>query len=222
MSRILVPSGGPDDWRQLLAQPDIHWERGYSARTLANAWEASDGLPPEVEHLLCAALGPVKLLFAIPEHKTPLPGGRRESQSDVFVIARHAAGLVTCAVEGKVDEPFGPTVAEWSVEMSPGKQQRLDYLCHLLGLQGCPTDVHYQLLHRTASAIIEAERFAAKHAAMVVHSFSPDRRWFEAYERFCSLLGCTAEVGVPAIRTAPGDVKLILGWVCGDQRFRAI
>ena len=35
MSRILVPSAGPDSWRQFLAKPDLHWAVGYSARTVA-------------------------------------------------------------------------------------------------------------------------------------------------------------------------------------------
>jgi hypothetical protein len=81
--------------------------------------------------------------------------------------------------------------------------------------------VHYQLLHRTASALIEAERFQASHAAMIVNSFSPEQRWFEAYERFCELMDCRAEVGVPAVVTVLSGKRLVLGWACGEQRFRA-
>ena len=98
MSKILIPSSGPDDWKQFLAQPDLHWATGYSARTLAHAWEANMGLPPEIKDLMSAAFGPGELLFAIPEHKTPLPGGKRESQSDVFALVRHPEGLATYTV----------------------------------------------------------------------------------------------------------------------------
>ncbi len=76
--RPLVPSAGSDSWRQFLAKPDLHWVVGYSARTVAHAWEAADGFPPKVAAILDAALGPTELLLATPEHKTPLPGGRRE------------------------------------------------------------------------------------------------------------------------------------------------
>jgi len=222
VSRILVPSAGPDSWRQFLAKPDLHWAVGYSARTVAQSWEAADGLPPEVQAILYPVLGPVELLLALPEHKTPLPGGRRDSQSDVFALGRHRGGLVACTVEGKVDEPFGPTVGDWMRDASPGKVERLAYVCGLLGIVDCPPDVHYQLLHRTAAALIEAARFCVTDAAMVVHSFSPQRRWFGAYERFAELLvpGCRA--AEPVVTTTPAGRRLMLGWASGDQAFRQV
>lgn len=220
MSKILIPSSGPDAWRRLLAQPEKQWVTGYSARTLAHAWEAANGMPDEVADILGSAFGPFDLVLAIPEHKTVLPGGARESQSDVFVLIGHDAGLATCTIEGKVDESFGPIVAEWMMGASAGKKQRMAYICDLLGLTEVPAGVHYQLLHRTASALIEAERFHACDAAMIVHSFSPEQRGFEAYERFCEVIGCRAEVGVPAVVNVPNGKRLVLGWACGEQRFR--
>lgn len=219
MSRILIPSCGPADWKRLLAKPDLHWATGYSARTLAHCWEEASGIPMEVKSLLEGALGTVEPLVIIPERKTPLPGGQRESQSDVFLLARHATGTVACTIEGKVEEPFGPTVAQQMAEASSGKTERMDYLCSQLGLTGCPGEVHYQLLHRSVSALIEAERFAANRAAMIVHSFSPERRWFDAYARFVELLGGTAESDGATIVKVPSGT-LLLGWACGDQRFR--
>lgn len=215
----MVPSAGPESWKQLLAKPDLHWATGFSARTLAYSWEAANGIPTEVERLLEAELGKVEPLIIIPEHKTPLPGGQRESQSDVFVLARHASGTIACTIEGKVDEPFGPTVAQQMVEASSGKAERMDFLCRRLGLSECPGDVHYQLLHRTVSALIEADRFAASRAAMIVHSFSPERRWFDAYARFVEMLGGTAEADGATMVEVPGG-QLLLGWACGEQRFR--
>jgi hypothetical protein len=220
MSKVLVPSTGPEGWKQFLAQPELHWATGYSARTLAYAWEASPGLPPEIEELTEAAFGPGELLFAIPEHKTPLPGGRRESQSDVFLLVRHADGLGTYTIEGKVNEPFGPTVAEWLVSASPGKTERLRYICNLLGLSEARPDVHYQLLHRTASAVVEATRFDAKFAGMIVHSFSPENMWRDAFERFISLFSLTSESGEPLRIMVPSGKTLMLGWASGAQEFR--
>lgn len=220
MSRILTPSSGPDDWKQFLAQPDLHWAMGYSARTLAHSWESATGLPPEIEAQMSSAFGPGTLLFAIPEHKTPLPGGKRESQSDVFALVRHSSGLATYTIEGKVDEPFGPTVAEWLVDASPGKLERLRHLCDLLGIEDCPGDVHYQLLHRTASAIIEAERFDARFAGMIVHSFSPVGRWREAFDRFVSLMGGQPRADRPSVHELPHGKTLMLAWATGSQEFR--
>lgn len=222
MSKILVPSNGPEDWKQFLAQPDLHWSKGYSARTMAYSWEATDSPPPEIAHLMEQAFGSCELLFAVPEHKTALPGGERKSQSDTFALVRHQGGLATYTIEGKVDEPFGPTVGKWSVNASSGKKERLEYLCHMLGLASCPSDVSYQLLHRTVSALIEADRFDAKLAGMIVHSFSPERRWFPEFVRFCALLGCEAEAGRAATITVPSGRTLMLGWACGDQKFRKI
>lgn len=221
MPKIYFPSAGPDDWKRFLDKPELHWATGRSARTTAHAWEAAEGAPPEVEAVLGRALGPVRLLLAIPEHKTPLPGGSRDSQTDVFALFRTDAGLVAAAVEAKVEEPFGPLVSEWLAEASPGKTERLAHVCGRLGLDPSGVgDLHYQLLHRTAAAVIEAERFHASTAAMVVHSFSPHRTGFDAFARFAARLGApAAEPDRPAVVPAPGGAPLVLGWACGDPRF---
>lgn len=222
MGKIVMPSRGPLDWKQFLAQPELHWKTGYSARTLAHSWEAAAGtIPPEVAAIMSDAFGPPELLFAVPEHKTAIPGSTRESQSDVLAIVRHPGGLATYTIEGKVDEPFGPTVGEWSVEASPGKITRLAHLCTLLGLPECPADIRYQLLHRTASALIEAERFDAKLAGMIVHSFSLNSRWYDEFGRFAALLGCQIGPGQSATITVPSGKSLAIGWAAGDQAFRA-
>lgn len=222
MTKILVPSTGPGTWRHFLAQPELHWAMGFSARTLAHCWESANGLPPEVAKLLNSVLGSVEPLLIIPEHKTPLPGGRRESQSDVFALVRHDGGLLACTIEGKVDEAFGPTVGEQMTKPTSGRRQRLDFLCERLGLQTCPPQIHYQLLHRTVSALVEAERFATRDAAMIVHSFSPTRRWFDAFSAFvCCLEGAAPCPDEPVVMQMPSGYRLLLGWATGEQRFRS-
>lgn len=220
MNRVLIPSGGPDSWRAFLAKPDLHWATGFSARTLAHSWEAAAGIPPEVNAILVSAVGSVEPLVIIPEHKTPLPGGSRESQSDVFLLARYSEGTIACSIEGKVDEPFGPTVGQQMIAASKGQAERMSYLCERLGLHACPDHIHYQLLHRTVSALIEAHRFNARQAAMIVHSFSPTKKWFDAFATFVDLLG-GGEVrpNEPVVIHNVG-IPLILGWAVGDQRFR--
>ncbi|KQY16313.1 hypothetical protein ASE23_20230 [Rhizobium sp. Root73] len=219
-NRIYVPSSGPEAWQQFLAEPEKQWRTGYSAKTLAHCWESSAGLPPEV-----AALFPngSELLLAFPEHKVPLPGGARDSQNDVFALIRH--GNLTCAatIEGKVNEPFGPSVGDWMREASPGKVLRMNHLCELLGLAEQPHAlIRYQLLHRTASAIIEARRFKTDEAAMIVHSFSPARMWFEDFAAFMSLFGCSVTSDQPVEVLLPEGMKLRLGWATGDASFLAI
>jgi hypothetical protein len=222
MRRVYVPSAGPDSWKQFLAQPELHWATGYSARTLAHCWEAAAGLPPEIERLLVPSLGETELLLALPEHKVPLPGGQRESQSDIFLLLGTTAGLVACTIEGKVDESFDQTIAEWSLKASAGKQLRLSFLCATLGIaEPPPGSIRYQLLHRTASALIEAERFHAPAAAMIVHSFSPTRRWFEDFADFVRLLGGDAAPDRLIEVPTPAGKPLYLGWASGDLAFRS-
>jgi hypothetical protein len=188
---------------------------------MAHAWEAANGLPPEVAAIFEPVLGPVKPLLVIPEYKTPLPGGSTESQSDALLLARVESGLIAVTIEGKVDESFDKVVSRWLGDGRPGKQERLDYLCSRLGLAECPGDLHYQLLHRAVSALIEADNFDAAHAAMIVHSFSAENRWFEVFAQFVRVLGGgEVQVGKAVIVSVPGR-DLILGWACGDQRFRA-
>ncbi len=116
MNNIYLPASSPDQWAQFLADPVKQWRTGYSARTLAYSWQEADGFPAEVRKVVAAAapFADIEMLLGIPEHQVPLPGGSRPSQNDLWVLARCGAGLVSIAVEGKVAEPFGPTLEEWS------------------------------------------------------------------------------------------------------------
>lgn len=222
MSKILIPTSGPASWKDLLKKPELHWKMGRSARTLAHCWEASAGIPGEVAAIMASALGTPELLLAVPEHKTPLPGGNADSQSDILALVRHPDGLAIYTIEGKVDEPLGDTVGEWTSNASAGRIERLSYLCAMLGLSECPTQIRYQLLHRTVSALIEAERFSATSAGMIVHSFSPHRRWFDDFAAFVRLLGGgDIQPGEAKVIHVPSGRPLVLGWACGDERFLA-
>ncbi|MFA7013666.1 MAG: hypothetical protein WC202_12005 [Desulfobacterales bacterium] len=157
----------------------------------------------------------------MPEHKVPLPGGSRSSQNDIWVLARSKGQLISIAVEGKVSEPFGPTVQEWRADSSPGKAERFSYLLSLLGLSAVPVGARYQLLHRTASAIIEAQRFNAAHAVMLVHSFSQSSEWFQDYAAFVALMGGSAKENRMVSVGFRSGVSLYLAWVRGDAYYLA-
>lgn len=223
MGKILIPAIGPDDWQQFLAEPIKHWKRGYSARTLAYCWHDADGFPKDVYNVLSMAdpFRDIDLLVAIPEHQVPLPPIRgRASQNDIWVLARCATGLVSIAVEGKVGESFGPTISEWMSTPTPGKKIRLDYLSEILGVEmGFPEDIRYQLLHRTASAIIEARRFTARHAVLMVHSFSQNDQWFEDYANFVRLFGTVGIRDQVVTATILKGVQLYFVWVRGNKKY---
>lgn len=161
-----------------------------------------------------------ELLLAMPEHQVALPGGSRPSQNDIWVLAKSQGQLISIAVEGKVSETFGPTVQEWQAEPSPGKSKRLTYLLSLLGLASVPDTTRYQLLHRTASAILEAQRFNAAHAVMLVHSFSQSNEWLQDHAAFVDLMGGgTATCNSMVHAGSRSGIELHLAWVCGDPRY---
>jgi hypothetical protein len=224
MGRILAFTSGPHDWKELLADPAKQWKRGYSARTLAHCWEASDAFPPEVaqpfaisnEHLL-AELTPI---LAVPEFKVCLPGGNRASQNDIFVLARSVAGPVVVMVEGKVNESFGPTIESWRKDVSPGKKARMAFLKRTLGLESSPPAlVRYQLLHRAASAIIVGEQYRAAAAVLVIHSFSPKNAGWKDYQVFMKLFGVDAQMDAIQRLGATSRIPLFGVWVAGNPKF---
>lgn len=219
MKPILVPTDGVQDWQQRLADPVKHWRTGYSAKALAYAWEAANGFPAEIGALF-DTFGKVELLLAIPEYDVALPGGVRPSQNDVFALVRTKDGLIVVMVEGKVSEAFDPTLEEWRKDASTGKADRLAHLRAKLGLTNDPPPgTRYQLLHRAASAVIEAERFHARDAALIVHSFSPEQASLGDYQAFLGLFGKKGGLGQMVALGAPNGIRLWAGWAQGDEKF---
>jgi hypothetical protein len=218
MPQIYIPARSAEDWRPLLASPETQWVPGYSAHALAYTWQKATGWPSEVKAALetVPELRGAEILIALPEHQVPLPPrGRAASQSDLWVLAAAADQRVSITVEGKVEESFDKTVAELLEDASDGKKTRWEYLLRMLELQEVPPGTRYQLMHRTVSALVEAQRFGANAALMLVHSFSKSNAWFDDFRAFASLFGAKADVGkvVPAGR--PQGINLYLGWAHG-------
>ncbi|WP_319541746.1 DUF6946 family protein [uncultured Pseudodesulfovibrio sp.] len=219
MTHCFIPASSPEDWRSFLAHPEKHWKSGYSAKELAYRWHTCSVFPPEIKSLFAthSVFDGMEILFAFPEYKVSLPGGNTSSQNDLFVLARNDSGLVVIMIEGKVSEPFGETLEEWSRNVSPGKRRRLAFLQEKLCLpQQLPGHIRYQLLHRTASSLIVAEQMHAQKAIMLVHSFSDINEWFDDYAKFLALYSVNAHVGrlhhIP--KCTPMD--LYIGWAKGD------
>ena len=225
MKRIYVPTQGPTDWKHLLAKPDRHWKQGFSAMTAAACWDAAaTALPLEVRRTLdeaeVPALKNLRLLTALPEWETPLPGGDRPSFTDVMAITRNELGLAVIAVEAKINEPFGPTVGEKRARATPGQAHRLAYLESLLDVSNAfAGNVRYQLLHRTASAVLTARQFHAATAILLIHSFSSTAKWRDDFEAFCVAIG--ADFVSPNVYRVSrfSSPALFLAWCPGDLSF---
>jgi hypothetical protein len=220
---ILIPATSADAWQPLLASGH-HWRTGYSARSLAHCWHDTTGLPPEVASAFesTPAFAGAELLLAIPEHKVPLPGVGRASQTDLWLLMRTRDALVSVAVEGKVSESFDKTIGDWLEDATDGganRRQRLGALCELLGIVEPTADLRYQLFHRAASAILEARRFHAAHAVLLVHSFSQEDAWYDDFARFAEALGAKAVKGRLAQVQGRSGPTLHLGWVRGEAKF---
>jgi hypothetical protein len=219
--QIYLPTTIAEDWKRLLAK-EYHWKEGRSAMAMALCWEGNKdrGGPPEVRRLLPG----VSLFLAIPEYRVDLPpAGGRPSQTDLFALGTSSQGLVAVSVEGKVDESFGPTLEERGSDSSPGVLERIRFLLNLLALPSdIPGSIRYQLLHRSAAAILAAGRFRASRAVMIVHSFSqetPEAKGFADYAAFVRLFGKDAKPGeLRRIGTFEG-MPLDLAWCKGDSRY---
>jgi hypothetical protein len=168
-----------------------HWKPGYSACELATSWIQAGDIPNSVRVVLDQSdtYRGCRLVEGFFERQVDLRTPGQPSQTDLLsVVQLKEGGYAVIAVEGKVKETFGPLVADW--ENSHGKTRRLASLCALLELkEGDVQRLRYQLLHRAASALYEAERYGADHAMLLVHSFDPDHASLDDFQVFASALG---------------------------------
>ena len=225
MAKFYIPSKGSESWKQFLADPDKQWATGYSARSLAYCWEEANGFPKSViatfQDSDIDIFKHAEFILGIPEHKVSLPGKGFDSQNDLFVLAKSGDELISIAVEGKVSERFDNyTVEGWLKDGSDNKHERIKGLAQIIGLSVDEImPIRYQLIHRTASALLEANRFCAHHALMLVHSFSQSHEWFEDYSAFTQLYGVTQEPNELSVVKKIRGKFLYLAWVTGEAEY---
>lgn len=223
MRRLYVPTRGVESWQALLADPDKHWKEARSAYEAAHSWEAASssprGLPPEVARVLDTSpeTTAAELVIGLPEHRVALPGGGHASQNDLWALLRAGPSTISMAVEAKAGERLGETVGEWRSDASPrsGKPVRLAAIRELLALEEADLDpVRYQLLHRAASALIEAERFGAARALVLVQAFGgeADAKSLADVGGFAGLYGRDFERNRVVHLTDRTPVPLLLAW----------
>ncbi|MDD5659929.1 MAG: hypothetical protein PHR39_08000 [Actinomycetota bacterium] len=220
-----------DSWQQLLAKPDNQWETGYSAKALAYCWEKAAGFPKDIlstfKNSKINLFKNVELLFAFPEYKVALYGGNRDSQNDIYVVAKSNHKLISIMVEGKVREPFGEVTIEWEKDCSTnsGKPKRLSFLLKKLNLNYSQVQqIRYQLLHRAVSAILEAQRIEAKNALILIHSFSQTDEHFDDFAKFVKLFGLPAKVNsiTGPYKIQSEGIDLYFGWSRGDKYYLTV
>ena len=213
---------GPRDIIPLLGKGEAHWKEGYSAHTLTTTWWQHTGLPPSVRSILdsCPAFAGAELVDAFFERKTDLRDGfSTASQTDLLAIVRISGALAVIAVEGKVEESFGPMIGHPKPpsedHLSTNQRSRLMTLQRLLGVTDKDVAaLRYQLFHRAAAAVFEAERYACGKALLLVQSFSPSRTGHADFAAFTSAIGLGAAEPGRLLGPLPiGDVQFYAGWL---------
>jgi hypothetical protein len=199
--RGLIELTKAEDWAGLYPGT---FKSGYSAKSLAFAWGDAKAFPPVVQNLLNTdpvykAMVPK---FAIAEQVVFLDTLSAPSETDLMVYCEDRAGRrAVLAVEGKVNEPFASRVWRWirgvddnripnadarGSKIQPGRARRLNFLNRVLGANvASESTIRYQLMHRAASAILEANRIGAQEALMLVHSFHASG---ENWDDFCEFV----------------------------------
>lgn len=217
LPRIHVPLLQPEDVIPHLGKGELHWREGYSAKAVCESWFGANDVPPTVRAVLDQAeeYRGAELIDAWLERCTHLPWGRgKPSQTDLLAVLGLRDGLAVLGVEAKVKESFGPYVRDWLAEGGDNRAERLHGLCRLLEVNtSAVLDLRYQLLHRTAAAVLEAKRYRARHAVMIVQSFCVDRTGLGDFRVFAEAAGFGSVDGnaISTAKVADG-VSLRIGW----------
>lgn len=219
-SRLAVPLKRPADVIPHLGKP-IHWKQGRSAKALADCWFAAGDVPAVVRGVLRTTpqFAEAELLEAWLERETDLGDAQgKPSQTGLLALLGVGDEIAVLCIEAKVDESFGPLVGAWLEQGGAGRQKRLTALCALLGFDPATSaELRYQLLHRTVAVILEARRFRASTAALVVQSFCPKNTGLADAVGFFTAIGLSGlEAGRLVGPHRIGGVSFSAGWA-SDQ-----
>jgi Domain of unknown function (DUF6946) len=172
--------------------------------------------PAEIAGLLATndmTIGAVPLL-AIPGHEVLLAGGVRASRMDLWVLARTPRGLISIAIEQPGDDsPRPERTRDVDVEKAASRERR-DALWSLLEIdRDVDPAIPRRLIHRTASALLEARRFFAHGAAVIVHSAGMAHDSFGDFQRFVTMMGGRLRRPGHLLSVPPREgIELAFGW----------
>lgn len=220
------------------AKKDMHWKDERSAKELAKAWMTNNNaqVPIDISDCLLtqACTADFEPEWAIPEYETKLDRLKGSGRIHDIIIVGNAAGRKTLiSIEAKVDESFGPIVADY-VAKSRKKNARSqvpkrikDLSTALFGLKDTG-ELRYQLMHATAGTLIEAKHQSADQAVFIVHEFVPfgettkkAKQNEEALQKFVELLAgipltssqLIGPIFVPGNENIPNHIPLYIGKV---------
>lgn len=217
--RLYVPLIEPEDVGRHLGKEEEHWKEGRSAHALAVTWSKANGLPKSIAAALASKpeFKDAELIDAFLERQVELGTAGRPSQTDILALAGLRDKVAVLAVEGKAGESFDKRVSAW-FDGSASRRARLADLCKRLGLaEGDVQPLRYQLIHRAASALLEAHRYRTDVAILLVHSFSDDKEGFQDFAAFLRAMKFDEVTSGKLVGPVRCDgVLLYAGWVQDD------
>ena len=90
IGKFFRPITNPEEWKQLLADPDKHWKTGHSAKALAYCWQEATDFPQSVKRVFknsgLELFQSAELLMGLPEYRVPLLAAK----SDFFAQLHRA------------------------------------------------------------------------------------------------------------------------------------
>ena len=136
----------------------------------------------------------LELLLVIPEHTVYLPVSGKGSQNDAWVLASNQNGLISIAIEGKVDESFDKTLGCWKdwsedpTETRTNKEHLLREICKILDIEVPSDKIRYQLLHRCASAVLAGFTLSCFKSHVTHPLFQSREKVDGRFSKFCTTL----------------------------------
>lgn len=222
----------PGEWKHVVGLDK--WRPRYSAFELAHKWHPARNFPPVVSKALQAEGNPAHLRnltvrYCLVEWPVFLDTDKAPSRTDLMVYARTKdKDAVIVGVEGKAREPFGQRVDAWvrglsdgqptaGVSPKPSRLRRLQFLSTVLDREvSADSKLRYQLLHRTASVLLESRLQGAVAGLLIVHAFpGADGSWadFEKFTTFLDVKVVRGQLSVPVSVAGTPKVPLYFLWV---------
>ena len=210
----LRPIRSTADWIDTVGKKNYK-QGSYSAYQVSQSWRNLNGrLPAPMSKIFESSKDPLFHNLK-PEHIVAekqiylLDSLKNPSRTDIMSYCSNSMGeTILLCVECKAKETFASRVSSWvatpdeppirrqallfhqKAELVPRKLNRLKSLNTVLGTNVMPdSHLRYQLLHRTASAIIEGRNLSARAAVMVVQAFTASVENFFDFSDFCDTLG---------------------------------
>ena len=176
MSRIYLPTTGSHDWQWLLASP------GPTGSTAPRRWlwpmrgDAQDW--PTRSTALDTSSRPPRPGVAAGPARTRCPAPRRRGRHRPICSSWPARPQAISSPSRSKGRRRSPSATRRWPSGAPQESPGRDSAWLSARLLGLPDDerlatIRYQLLHRTASAIIEARRFGGTHAVMLSTRSAP-------------------------------------------------